>query len=126
MGHRLDQLTATHVYASRSAVRTLSAEQARLEQAAVNRLRSGQATFDRSAIAFASFDQGTLRQSSAGVVVASSLACDEVHTVVLASGVVRGTVHTWLDLRSAFALGLGIVAGKVLWDAVQALLRRRT
>jgi hypothetical protein len=124
MGHRLDQLTATHVYANRSAVRHLSADQARLERAAVNRLRSGHATIERSAVAVAQFDEGTLRQSSAAIVVANSLACDEVHTVVLASGVVRGTVHTWLDLRAAFALGLGLVVGKVIFDTAQSLLQR--
>jgi hypothetical protein len=123
-GDRLDALTATHVTVSRSAVRSLEAEQAHLERAAVQRLRATQATFSQSAIAAASFEQGTIRQSTAGIVIARSVACDEVHTAILASPVVRGDVHTWLDLRSAVAIGVGMVLGKAALAGVRALARR--
>jgi hypothetical protein len=123
-GDRLDHLTATHVVVDRSAIRSLDADQAQMERAAVNRMRAGQATLDKSAIAIASFDQGTIRQSSAGVIVARSVACDEVRTVILAAPVVRGEVHTWLDLRSAVAIGFGMVLGKAVIAGVRGLVRR--
>ncbi len=102
----------------------MDADQAQMERAAVNRLRAGQATLDKSAIAIATFDQGTIRQSSAGVIVARSVACDQVRTGILAAPVVRGEVHTWLDLRSAVAIGFGMVLGKVAIGGVRALVRR--
>jgi hypothetical protein len=120
----MDAVAATHVTVNRSAVRSIDAEQARLEQAAVQRLRATQATLDRSAVGIARLEQGTLRQSTAGIVVARSLACDEVHTAILASPVVRGEVHTWLDLRSAVAIGVGMVLGRAAIAGVRALARR--
>ncbi len=123
-GDRMDTVAATHVTVNRSAVRSVDADQARLEQAAVQRLRATQATLDHSAVFVASLEQGTLRQSNAGIVVARSLACDEVHTVILASPVVRGEVHTWLDLRSAVAIGVGMVLGRAAIAGVRALARR--
>ncbi|MGI8925024.1 MAG: hypothetical protein ACR2HN_00070 [Tepidiformaceae bacterium] len=125
-GGRLDDLTAEHVTVDRSAVRSLTADQARLERAAVQRLHATQATFDRSFVGIAQFDQGTVRQSSAGVVVARSVACDQVRTLVLAAPVVRGEVHTWLDVRSALAIGVGMVLGKALLGGGRALARRVT
>jgi hypothetical protein len=123
-GERLDELTVTSATIDRSAVRFLETDEAQLERAAVQRLRAGQAHFTNSAIAFARFEQGTLRQSNAAIVVARSVACDEVHTAILASPVVRGDVHTWLDLRSAVAIGFGMVLGKAAIAGVRALVRR--
>lgn len=123
-GERVDGLVATQVNVERSAIRAVEADQASLEQAAVQRLRAGQVTASRSTFAFASFDQGTLRQSAAGVVVARSVACDEVRTAILAAPVVRGDVHTWLDLRSAVAVGFGMVLGKAVLAGGRALARR--
>ncbi len=123
-GDRVDELAATHISVDRSAVRFVDADQAQLERAAVHRLRAKQATITQSTVAFASFEQGTLRQTKAGVVVARSIACDEVHTAILASPVVRGDVHTWLDLRSAVAIGFGMVLGKAAIAGVRALARR--
>lgn len=125
-GARLDELTATHVSVDRSAVRSLEADQAQVERSAVQRLRAAQATIEHSGVGFATIDQATLRQSNAGVVAARSVACDEVHTMILASPVVRGEVHTWLDLRSAFAIGFGMVLGKALLAGVRGLARRAT
>lgn len=121
---RLGQVEGTHVHVERSAVRMVDASQARLEQAAVQRLRAGEATVQRSAVAYARFEQGTVRQSTAGIVAAKSVACDEVRTLVLASPVVRGEVHTWLDLRSAVAIGVGMALGRVAIAGVRALARR--
>jgi uncharacterized protein (DUF1810 family) len=123
-GDRVDELAATTITIDRSAVRFVEAEQAQVERAAVQRLRAGQANISDSAIAFARFEQGTLRQTKAGIVVARSVACDEVHTAILASPVVRGDVHTWLDLRSAVAIGFGMVLGKAAIAGVRALVRR--
>lgn len=123
-GDRLDQLTATTVTLNKSAARHVEAEQAQLEQAAVSRLRAGQADITRSAIGYARVEQATLRQSKAGAVVARSVACDEIHTGILISPVVRGDVHTWLDMRSAVAIGFGMVLGKVAVAGVRALARK--
>jgi hypothetical protein len=125
-GDRVDALAATHVTLDRSAVRFIDAEQVDLDRAAVQRLRATQANVSQSAIAVASIEQGTLRQTNAGVVIARSVACDEVHVGILASPVVRGDVHTWLDLRSAVAIGVGMVLGKAAIAGVRALGRRAT
>ena len=121
---RYDELSATHLHVDRSAVRSLEANQAMLEKAAVQRLRASQAELNQSSAMFVSFDQGTLRQSNAAVVVGKSVACDEVRTAVLVSPVVRGEVHTWLDMRSAVAIGVGMVLGKALLAGARALVRR--
>src|SRR3970040_2084827 len=123
-GDRLDHLTATHVVVDRSAIRSMDADQAQMERAAVNRLRAGQATPEKRASAVSPVDKGPIRQSSAGVIVARSVACDQVRTGILAAPVVRGEVHTWLDLRSAVAIGFGMVLGKVVIGGVRALGRR--
>jgi len=54
------------------------------------------------------------------------VAVDEVHTGILISPVVRGDVHTWLDMRSAVAIGFGMVLGKAVLAGVRALVRRAT
>ena len=125
-GEHFEEITATRVIVDRSAVRSLDATEADVERAAVQRLRAGKATISQSAIAFASMEQGTLRQSTAGAVIARSVACDEVRTGILISPVVRGDVHTWLDMRSAVAIGVGMVLGKTLLAGVRALARRAT
>ena len=125
-GGRFDELSATHLTVERSAVRFLEADQAMVERAAVQRMKARQVEFNQGAIGFASFEQGTVRQSTVGVVVAKSVACDEVRTAVLISPVVRGDVHTWLDMRSAVAIGVGMVLGKTLIAGVRALARRAT
>ena len=97
---------------------------AHLERAAVQRFRAGNATVDRSGVGVAIIGQGTLQRSAAGVVFARSLACDEVRTGILAAPVVRGEVHTWLDLRTAFALGLGMALGHALIGLARDFSRR--
>jgi hypothetical protein len=118
-------IAASQVLVERSAVRSIDADQARLERAAVQRLRAGHATIERSAIGAFRAERATLSQSAAGTVVARSVAMDETHVGVLVSPVVRGDVHTWLDMRSAFAIGLGIVLGRALIAGGRALARRQ-
>ena len=121
---RVAELNATHAEVTNSAVRYLDADQARLERAAAHRVRAKQVEVVNSVIGFGTFDQGTIRQSNAGIVIGRSVALDEVHVGILASPVVRGDVHTWLDLRSAVAIGVGMVLGKAAIAAVRALARR--
>lgn len=125
-GSRQEELTATHIEVDKSAIKALDAEQASFDKSALQRVRAAQATFDRSAVGFATFEQGTMNNSNAGVVLARNVEANEVRTFVLASPVVRGTVHTWLDLRSAVAIGFGMVLGKLAISAVRGLARRAT
>ena len=124
LGGRVDDVVTSSATIDRATVRSVEADHATLERAAVRRLQATQATIDRSAIAYARIDQATLRQSTAGVVVAKSVACDEVRTGILISPVVRGEVHTLVDMRSAVAIGVGIVLGRVLLAGGRALVRR--
>jgi hypothetical protein len=65
-------------------------------------------------VGIASFTHGSISNGNAGVVIGQSVACDEVRTILLASPVVRGDVHTLIDLRTAFAIGFGMAVGKML------------
>lgn len=123
-GQKVNDLTATEVNIDRSAVRSIEADTVTLERAAVQRMHARQATFESSAVGYARIDQATIRQSTAGAVIARSVACDEVHTGILVSPVVRGDVHTLLDIRSAIAVGVGIVLGRTILSVVRALGRR--
>ncbi len=87
---------------------------AHLERAAVQRFRANQATVSKSFVGVAGIGRATLQESTAGIVVARSLAADEVRAGILIAPVVRGEVHTWLDLRTAFAIGLGMALGRAL------------
>lgn len=95
-----------------------------LERAAVRRLHARELNVERSFVGVARADRATLAGSNAAVVVARSLACDEVHTAVLIAPVVRGEVHTLLDIRSAIAIGLGMALGRGLIAGARALGRR--
>lgn len=108
---RLEELAATRLTLDRSAVRSIRADEVEIS---------------KSAVAFARFENGTIRQGSVGVAVGRSIAMDEVKTGILISPVVRGDVHTWLDMRSAVAIGFGIVLGKALLAGARALARRVT
>lgn len=115
---------ASELLLERSAVRAVEADVVHLERAAAQRLNAREADVAHSAVAVAVIGQGTIRESTVGVVVAKSLACDDVRTFVLASPVVRGEVHTWLDLRSAVAIGAGMVLAKALLSLLRAGVRR--
>lgn len=123
-GERVERLEATQMSVDRSAVRFLHTDEAQVDRAAVQRLDSTTAELNQAAIGKASFERGTIRQSTAGIVVGRSVACDEVRTGVLISPVVRGDVHTWLDMRSAVAIGVGIALGRLAIGVVRGLGRR--
>ncbi|MFN0147112.1 MAG: hypothetical protein ACKVT1_11415 [Dehalococcoidia bacterium] len=123
-GGRVDRLTATHVEATHAAVGSIESDTARLERAAVQRLRAANAHIERSNVGILNIGQGTLKGSNAGIVVAKSLAADEVRTAVLIAPVVRGEVHTLLDMRSAVAIGFGMALGKVVLSGLRRLGRR--
>ncbi len=97
-----------------------------LDKSALRRVDADEVDISKSFVGYASLDRGTVRQGSAGIIAGRSIAVDEVHTGILISPVVRGDVHTWLDMRSAVAIGFGMVMGKALLAAVRALVRRAT
>ena len=109
-GH-VEEITSTRLTLDRSAVRSVSADDIDIS---------------KSAVGVARFQNGTIRQGTAGVVVGRSVAMDEVRTGVLISPVVRGDVHTLIDMRSAVAIGFGMVLGKAMLAGVRALARRVT
>jgi hypothetical protein len=111
---------------TRSRVGSLEADTAQLERSAVRRLHAREATVERSFVGIARAENATLRQGNAGIVIGRSVACDEVRTFVLAAPVVRGEVHTWLDLRTAVAIGFGMALGKLVIAAVRDAGRRAT
>ena len=106
---RLEEYAANRLSLDRSAVRSVHADEVELT---------------RSAVAFAKFESGTIRQGTAGIVIGRSVAMDEVKTGILISPVVRGDVHTLLDMRSAVAIGFGMVLGRALLGGGRALVRR--
>jgi hypothetical protein len=97
-----------------------------LDKSTVGSVRAEEIEISKSAVAYAGFESGTIRQAQVGIAVGRSVALDEVHTGILISPVVRGDVHTWLDMRSAVAIGVGMVLGKALLAGARALARRVT
>lgn len=108
----------------RSAIGELHAGEANLRLSAVRSLYGRDTTLNQSAVGIARLQRSTFQQSTAGIVVANGIACDEVHTGILAAPVVRGQVHTWLDLRTAVAIGVGMALGRALLGLVALLARR--
>jgi hypothetical protein len=123
-GGRLGDVNATSANVDRASVRSVEADQATLERAAVRRLHAQQATVEKSAIAFARIEHATLRESNTAILIGRSVAADQSRTGILIAPIVRGEVHTLVDMRSAVAIGLGIVLGRVLLGGVRALGRR--
>ena len=54
---------------------------------------------------------------------ARDVALDGARVGVLAAPVVRGDVHAWIDLRAAFALGLGLALGGFALSLARRLFR---
>lgn len=107
-------------------IEEIAATRLTLDRSAVRSVRADEVEITKSAVGFASFESGTIRQGSVGIVFGRSVAMDEVHAGILVSPVVRGDVHTWLDMRSAVAIGFGMVLGKALLAGVRAAVRRAT
>ena len=105
-------------------VREVRAEQVSIEQAAVLRLEATTARADQVAIGVLRAQRATVRESNVGSVIAGSAACDRTRVGILAAPVVRGDVHTWLDLRTAFAAGLGLAVGSFVLSLTRGLAQR--
>ncbi len=97
-----------------------------VDKSAVRSLHATDIDSTHSAIGIARFESGTIRQGSAGIIIGRSVAVDEVRTGILIAPVVRGDVHTLLDMRSAVAIGFGMVLGKAFLAGVRALVRKAT
>jgi hypothetical protein len=113
-GTRLDSITADRVDVSRSAVRSINAHSAALERSATQRMNAENVETERSAVASVRASTVTLQDSAAGMVLAQNAALDQANVFFLVSPVVRGNVRALVDLRAGFALGMGIVAGRLL------------
>jgi hypothetical protein len=108
---RVEEITTSRLTLDKSAVRSVSADEMDIS---------------KSAVGVARFENGTIRQGNAGVVIGRSVAMDEVRTGILISPVVRGDVHALIDLRSAVAIGFGMVLGRAMLAGARALVRRAT
>lgn len=117
-------VTGEQVHVDRSLVRRLETRQADVSRSAVVRLDSAQARTEGSAIMYASVNQATLRDSSAGVLAGRSVACDQVRVGILAAPVIRGEVHALFDMRAFVALGVGIALGRAMIGAGKYAARR--
>jgi hypothetical protein len=95
-----------------------------LERAAVRRLHARELNVEHSAIGAARAERTTLTRSSAALVVSRSVASDESRIGVLVAPVVRGDVHTLVDMRSALAIGVGMALGRALLAGGHALAGR--
>lgn len=110
--------------ASADASPFLDLAQAALDRGLIMRLIAEHAELNWSAVGAVSSGHTTLQKSTVGIVATKSAAIDRSRVGILASPVVRGDVHTWLDLRTAFAAGVGFFLGKLLVDFIRGSLRR--
>jgi hypothetical protein len=108
----------------RSMLAGLDARTANLSRTIVRSLHAEDAELNEGAVLSASGERITLRNSTVGMVAGRSVACDETRIGILMSPVVRGDVRTWLDLRTAVAIGVGMVMGRALLNGAGALLRK--
>lgn len=107
----------------RDYAQVVQAEEVSIEQGAVAQLEADAVSMEQSAVAAMRTERATLRDSAAAVVATKSAALDRTYVGVLASPVVRGEVHTWFDLRTAFAVGLGLAVGTFALSLGRGLLR---
>ena len=117
-------MNGSHSAFDETHVEEVSSTRLSLDKSAVRSIHADEVDISKSAVAYAKFENGTIRQSNAAIISGRSVAVDEVHTGILISPVVRGDVHTWLDMRSAVAIGVGIVLGRSLLAGVRALARQ--
>ena len=107
----------------RDYAQAVQAEEVSVEQGAVALLEAEAVSMEQSAVAAMRTERATLRDSAAAVVATKSAALDGTYVGVLASPVVRGEVHTWFDLRTAFAVGLGLAVGSFALSLGRGMLR---
>lgn len=108
----------------RSMLAGIEARTANVSRTIVRSLHAEDAELSEGAVLTVSGERITLRSSTIGVVAGRSVACDETRIGILAAPVVRGDVRTWLDLRTAVAIGVGMVLGRALLNGAGALLRK--
>jgi hypothetical protein len=120
-GNKRNERLDHYVSVGKTGIRVVDADQATLERAAVQRLRAGSAHIENSSVGVARFEHGTVTRANVGAIVGKSVAVDETRTLILASPVVRGEVHTLIDLRTAVAIGFGMALGR----AILSLLGRK-
>ncbi len=102
----------------------VEAEEVSVEQAAVLQIEADSISTGETAIVALKAERATVRDSAVVGLAARSAACDGARVGVLAAPVVRGEVHTWLDLRTAFAVGLGLAVGGFAISVARELLGR--
>lgn len=107
----------------RDYAQTVQAEEVSIEQGVAVQLEANAVSVEQSAIAVLRTERATMRDSAAAVLATKSAACDGTYVGVLAAPVVRGDVHTWFDLRTAFAVGLGLAVGSFALSLGRGMLR---
>tara|TARA_Y100000590_G_scaffold451616_1_gene593299 strand:+ start:437 stop:823 length:387 start_codon:yes stop_codon:yes gene_type:complete len=107
----------------RDYAQAVQAEEVSIEQGVVVQLEAKSVSVEQSAIAAIRAERTTMRDSAAAVLATKSAACDGTYVGVLAAPVVRGDVHTWFDLRTAFAVGLGLAVGSFALSLGKGMLR---
>ena len=107
----------------RDYARAVVAEEVSIEQGAVVQLEAETVSAEQTAVVVVRADRVTVRDSAVVGIAARSAACDGAYVGVLAAPIVRGEVHTWLDLRTAFAVGLGLAVGSFALNLGRGMLR---
>ena len=107
----------------RDYAQAVQAEEVSIEQGAVVRLEAEAVSMEQSAVAAMRAERATMRDSAVAALATKSAALDGAYVGVLAAPVVRGDVHTWLDLRTAFAVGLGLAVGSFALSLGRGMLR---
>ena len=107
----------------RDYAQAVQAEEVSIEQGAVVRLEAEAVSMEQSAVAAMRAERATMRDSAVAALATRSAALDGAYVGVLAAPVVRGDVHTWLDLRTAFAVGLGLAVGSFALSLGRGMLR---
>ncbi len=107
----------------RDYAQAVQADEVSIEQGAVGRLEADAVSMEQGAVAALRAERVTVRDSTVAALAARSAACDGTFVGVLAAPVVRGEVHTWLDLRTAFAVGLGLAVGSFALSLGRGALR---
>ena len=108
----------------RDYAQVVQAEEVSVEQGVIVQIEAKAASIEQSAVAAMRAERAIMRDSAVGALATRSAACDGAYVGVLASPVVRGEVHTWLDLRTAFAVGLGLAVGSFALSLGRGFVRR--
>jgi len=93
---------------------SVSGNDVEIEQSAVRDLHGDDVEIEQSALAVARAHRFDIRGSTAGLLIGRHVHARDVNTLLLLTPSLRGSVRTVIDLRTAFAFGLGIVLGRRL------------